>query len=632
MKFLKKLTYSLLFVFFVFPFLNTTIYAQKEFSVDAIITYNVQDSGKTVVTHDITLENNFSNLYATTYTLSFENIDIQNPSVYNQDGKAIPYNLEKENSTTKMVINFPDAVVGKGSQRHFIISYDNNNFAARTGEVWEVSIPKLDDNSSFRSYGVVLKIPSSFGLEAYISPKPFSSQINESGKVYSFTKNQILQSGISAGFGQFQVFTYTLSYHLENPLAKSAATQIALPPDTAFQKVYLQKISPKPENVSVDPDGNWLATYNLSPHERVDVNVSGSVQIFASFRSFPKPTDEELGSNLKATDYWQVDDLAIKVLADKLKTPKAIYNYVTKTLQYDFSRVQPNATRMGALDALKNPTKAICMEFTDLFIALARAAGIPAREINGYAYTENPELQPISLVADVLHAWPEYYDFEKGVWIPVDPTWGSTSGGTDYFDKLDLRHFTFVIHGKSSTQPYPPGSYKLGTNPQKDVFVSFGKLPEDRTTVPTVSIKRERIFPFFNSIYSVRIDNPGPQALYSLNPTIYFDAIAEDKSFIEVMPPFSNYHMSVTVPFSLLGKGSPNTIEVKVDGVSGSIVTNKAQVIINSLLIIFCFLIITTTLILFRLRKISILEFFAKIGRKVHARFAREPNSNKDSP
>ena len=167
-------------------------------------------------------------------------------------------------------------------------------------------------------------------------------------------------------------------------------------------------------------------------------------------------------------------------MALELKTPEAIYDYVVKTLKYDYSRVRANVERLGALAALKSPNTAICMKFTDLFIALARASGIPAREINGYAYTENPQIQPLSLVADVLHAWPEYYDKEEKVWIPIDPTWGSTTGGVDFFNKLDLRHFTFVIHGKDSVKPYAAGSYKLGTNPQKDVFVSFGSLPEVR--------------------------------------------------------------------------------------------------------------------------------------------------------
>ena len=129
------------------------------------------------------------------------------------------------------------------------------------------------------------------------------------------------------------------------------------------------------------------------------------------------------------------------------------------------------------------------MEFTDTFIALSRAAGIPAREINGYAYTENPHVQPMGMVSDVLHSWPEYYDKEKNFWVPIDPTWGNTTGGVDFFHKLDLRHFAFVIHGVDSSKPYPPGSYKLGANPQKDVYVSFGKLPKMRN--PKISIKSE---------------------------------------------------------------------------------------------------------------------------------------------
>lgn len=611
-----------------------SIYAQTEFAVDSTVTYAVQDTGKTVVTHNITLENNYSELYATTYALSLENIDVQNVNAQDSKGNSIPVDIQKDGSTTNIRVNFSDAVVGKGIQRHFLISYENGSFAVRTGEIWEVSIPKLSSASSFRSYKVILKIPISFGLEAYISPQPGSTQTVDTGITYVFNGDKIIQAGITAGFGQFQVFAFSLSYHLENPLNKTAQTQIALPPDTAFQKVYLQKIDPKPNNVSVDHDGNWIASYNLSVRQRVDVVVSGSVQIFASFRTFPKPTDQELSNNLHETDYWQVNDPKIKALASELKTPKAIYDYVSKTLKYDFSRVQPNVQRMGAVAALQNPTQAICMEFTDLFIAIARAAGIPAREVNGYAYTENPELQPLSLVADVLHAWPEYYDNDKSVWIPIDPTWASTSGGVDYFDKLDLRHFAFVLHGASSIMPYPPGSYKLGPNPQKDVYVSFGKLPANRDTNPLVSIIPVRTLPFLNSIYSVRVDNPGPQALYSTYLTVYFDGKEENRNYLEVLPPYANYQFNVNVPFSLLGKGSPNIIDVKVGASTASVATNKSQVIVNSLLGISAFLFVLIIAVLVKLKKITFKHFFATIAstrHKIHDRFTKKSPENKNN-
>lgn len=618
-----------IFVFLLLPglyFLPSAVLAENEFSVDSNVTYDIQETGKTVVTHGVTLENNFSNLYATTYTLSLENIDASNVKAFGDSGTVFPVELSKEGDRTDIKVVFPDASVGKGTQRHFNIVYENAAFAVRTGEVWEISIPRLGGQTNFRNYQLTLKIPKGFGLEAYVSPKPESRELTDSGYTYTFGKGSLIQTGITAGFGQFQVFSFNLSYHLENPLPKTSSTEIAIPPDTAFQKVYIQKIEPKPTNVSLDSDGNWIATYDLSPRQRVDILVSGSVQIFASFRSFPKPTGQTLNDSLKEDEYWQVSDPKIQELARNLKTPKAIYDYVSQTLKYDFSRVQPNVQRLGAVSALENPNQAICMEFTDLFIAIARAAGIPAREINGFAYTENPELQPLSLVADVLHAWPEYYDKDKGVWIPVDPTWGSTTGGIDFFNKLDLRHFAFVVHGKSSREPYPPGSYKLGPNPQKDVFVSFGQLPENRVSNPTVSIKPFRILPFFSSIYSVKVSNPGPAALYSVYPTIYYDSQEKTRDLISVLPPFSSNQIQVTLPYSFLGKDMPSVIKVAVGGSQAEALTNKKQIVVNSLIVVLIILIIIMAFIFIKVKKIKIMAFFAKIGS------SRKKNDAKPNP
>jgi hypothetical protein len=285
---------------------------------------------------------------------------------------------------------------------------------------------------------------------------------------------------------------------------------------------------------------------------------------------------------------------------------------------------------MGAVSALQNPNNAICMEFTDTFIAIARAAGIPAREVNGFAYTENPDLQPLGLVADVLHSWPEYYDKDKGAWIPIDPTWGSTTGGENFFDKLDLRHFTFVIHGKDSLKPYPPGSYKLGSNPQKDVYVSFGKLSTERLSKLNISLGGKTSLPFMGTSYSIKIENPGPSAMYSFYPVTYFDDLQKNRDFVEVLPPYANYLLAVKVPFSLLGKDTPDKVTISAEGSTLDIPTNKAQVILNSLLVLFAVFTGLLILILWRLKKISFNPLYVKIGA-IYAKFFRKTpkNSNK---
>jgi transglutaminase-like putative cysteine protease len=621
MKFWKFLFASLLCTLY-FVLSTNSVHADDAFAVDAVVTYKVENSGKTLVTHDVTLENLFSTLYATTYTLSLENIDAQNVVAKNSDGKTLQVDSQKDGTKLNLKLTFNDYIVGKGAKRHFTISYENGSFATKTGEVWEISIPRLSDQSTFRSYQVNLLVPDSFGQEAYISPQPISSGDFGGFKSYSFSKDKISSTGVTAGFGQFQVFSFNLFYHLENPLAINSQTEIALPPDTAFQKVYFSKIDPKPADVRIDEDGNWLAVYKLTPRQRVDVNIVGSVQIFASYRAFPKPSQAVLNDNLLPTGYWQSDNEQIKLLAVNLKTPEAIYDFVSKNLKYDTARVQPNVQRIGAVAALASPDQAICMEFTDLFIAIARAAGIPAREINGYAYTENKDLQPLSLVNDVLHAWPEYYDKDSGAWIPIDPTWGATSG-VDYFNKLDLRHFAFVIHGKSDTQPYPPGSYKLGTNPQKDVYVSFGQLPAERNSTPKFSVTVERNIPFLDILYSVKIYNPGPASLDAFYPTVYFDNVEHSRDFVQILPPYATYQTQIKIPFNFLGKNTPDNIKITVNESQFELSTNKTQVVVNSLLVVFILFIVIVILVMIRLKKINLGKITATIAG-IYAKIIRK--------
>lgn len=614
----KKLLTLLLSLTLIFTLFKSAR-AQEQFIIDAKVTYQVEEDATTNVDHQITIENRFSDLYVTSYSLTLKNIDPEKVSA-SQDGNSLPVTVNRKDGSFLITINFEDKVVGKGNSRTFNVTYEDDSFATRTGEVWEISIPRLSDEHTFRSYSVTLRTPLSFGKEAYISPQPVTRAEGDRYQIYTFEKSDVSNFGISAGFGEFQVFSFNLNYHLENPLSRRAAVEVAIPPDTAFQKMYYDAITPEPDSVTTDVDGNWIATYILDSRERIDVKASGSVQIFSKPRQLDSPSSSSLSNNLQSTEYWETTDPAISSLASQLQTPRAIYDYVVNNLSYSYDRVRPNVDRMGASMALDNPEQAICMEYTDLFIALARSAGIPAREINGYAYTENPEIQPLSLVADVLHAWPEYWDEEKGVWVPVDPTWGSTTGGVDFFDKLDLRHFTFVIHGESSTKPYPPGSYKLGPNPQKDVFVNFGQLPKDRKTSPNVTAEATGMFPVLGSTLKINITNPGPSALYDLPVKIYFDDTVEETYLVDELLPYASDEYSVKIPFSFLGTNTPEDVLVVAADSQVRVPTKKNQVIIYSLIAFFLLLIFIILMVFIRAKNITL--------KSVKARFNKLNNKN----
>jgi transglutaminase-like putative cysteine protease len=589
---LKKLIFLIIFLFVSV----TDVLASNEFLTDAEVEYAFDTTGRATVTHQIYLENAFPTIYATSYNFNINNIKADNIKVFEKDNE-ISSEIVGSDLNRVIRINFIEEVIGKGQKREFRIVYETSDLAERTGEVWEISIPKLSEPSEFRAYRVTAIVPDGFGNLAYLSPDASSVTKLDSETKYVFLKEDLLNSGIQAGFGLFQVFSFDLKYHIENPLNQNAETVIPVPPDTAFQKVYLTNIVPKPIEITRDIDGNWLAKYVLTSRQRVDIEATGYVQIYSKERPFSIPTNEELVTNLQPTSYWETDNPEIKGLTQTVHTPKEIYDFVLEKLNYDYQRVAPNVQRMGAVGALNNPNSAICMEFTDLFIALARAAGIPAREVNGYAYTENPEIQPLSLVADVLHSWPEYWDPQRNAWIPVDPTWGDTTGGVDFFDKLDLRHITFVNHGADPLKPYAPGSYKLGPNPQKDVFVSFAKLPDYTTEYINLKAETKERIPLIKNFVQVSVYNPGPKAEYDLKPKIYFDGTLTDQNeLIDYILPFSSHKFNINIPVSFLGITTPDKVSVKVKNESIEIPSYKTTAIINSLTLLLLILLIFTAI------------------------------------
>lgn len=542
-----------IFILFLISYFLSPIstLASAEFETSYQVRYQVNPNGTAQVSQDISLTNKLSNVYATQYTLYFESTKITNIKASDNQG-PLEVETSRTESTTQIKLKFKEEVVGTGKTLNFNLSYDALDLVFKTGQVWEITVPKLASATDIDNYQLELLVPANFGSLAYISPNPISTSQEGNFQVYHFTKNQIAQAGVRAAFGQFQVFDFILDYQLQNEHLTSIKTEIALPPDTAFQKVYYQSLEPKPDNVRVDEDGNWLARYTLSGNQKLNIQAIGKVKVFSQpQKDFLHPDPTTLQKNLREQEYWPVYHSLIQEKAMNLKSVEEVYNFVINHLSYDFERVKQGVERQGALVALEKPEQAICMEFTDLFITLSRAIGVPAREINGYAYTTNPKLRPLSLVADVLHSWPEYWDYEKKVWVPVDPTWEKTTGGVDYFNKTDLNHFVFAIHGVDSQLPAPAGSYRTEESGGKSIQVSFGKfegLPESKVEVEFAMPKI--ILGGLKNKADIAIHNLGPTAVYNLPTQITGEnlgvsVVSDENSTI--IPPFGKQQITVEI-------------------------------------------------------------------------------------
>lgn len=462
---MRKLFFRGFFVLFIFLFIPAKTFASDNFLTSYDVTYTISESGNTHITFAVSLENTTENWYASSYKIGIGFQNIKNVVASDADGLILP-TINKTDFGQNMELALNKKAVGLGKIASFNLSFDTPNVAKKNGNIWEINIPGITNQNSFSRFNVHLKVPSSFGEPAYIKPPQETLNLD-------FTKEQLGKSGISIAFGKKQTYSFSLNYHLKNPNLYPIETEIAIPPSTNNQDVFIDDINPKPINVIEDKDGNWLAKYRLMPSQKLNIEVNGKSQLFL-YPHKQEISDREFSEYLKEKPYWEINDSKIKQLASSLKTPAAIYNYVIKTLTYDFSRVTDNKPRLGAKKVLDNPSSAVCLEFTDLFIALARASGIPAREVDGFALTDNSKQRPLSLVKDILHAWPQYYDKDLQTWIMVDPTWGNTTEGVDYLNVLDFDHFSFVVKGYNSGYPIPPGGYKIsGYENVKDVHVDF---------------------------------------------------------------------------------------------------------------------------------------------------------------
>lgn len=590
----------------------TPVLAASEFIASYNVTYEALNTGSMFVTQDVSLTNRLSNIYATQYSFTLDKGQPKNITAFDSLG-PVRVTIEKEGEKNTIILHFNEQIVGRDKILKFTLKYEITDLVSQAGQIWEITLPKINNLPEIDSYTAFLKVPLSFGKLAYVSPNP-KTQKNEGGtQVFSFDKEQISQSGVVAAFGEMQVFDFTLTYHLSNPHLNHTETSIAFPPDTNYQKMIYQRIDPPPENMEVDEDGNWLGTYKLGPGGRKEIVAVGQVQIFAKPQfDLSQVLEKEgaLSKYLSPQRYWEVNNLEINALAQKLKEPRQIYDFVVKTLKYDYGRVRKGAERLGAASVLQNPQQAICTEYTDLFLTLARAAGIPARELNGYAYTNNPVLQPLSFVQDVLHAWPEYWDSQKQTWIQIDPTWQSTTGGIDYFTKLDLGHFVFAVHGLDSQWPAPAGAYKTKDEGsfQKDIKVEFGQ--PQKLTAPEVKVAfvfPQKMITEVPTEGKIRIINEGAQAIYNLNINItsrQLTLLSKPAYFLNVLPPFGSREIILKIGHQRLLSSGIGEIKVLVNNQEftssfpyKSLVVNYFLPLLGGTLVIIAILFITRKLI-----------------------------------
>lgn len=550
---MKKVFYNLLFIIL---FLTVCLHVNAaDFRADYQVEYNLDDnlqSNLTNVKFNITITNFSNEVFVKQFAITFpKDFTIRNIRALDDNGVVAP-EIQSDDLNTKIGLTFTNPVTGRDSVNHFYLDFTQDNIFKANGTAWEVILPTIA-NKADTTYKVIVNLPKGNSKKLSIA-KPNPSYISDSQAVW----DNPLTKTIYAVFGDKQTYKLDLTYHLKNPRIIPIETELALPPDTNLQKIFVEKLTPQPQSVYIDQDGNYMARYQLRPAENKLVTFTGFAQINSQSRSevnthYNRQPDLQY---LKTTDkYWQLPNASFA----KLKTSLDIYNFVTSTLSYDYGKRLPGNSRLGAKKILEDPSKAVCVEFTDLFIALARSKGIPARENEGYGFSQDPTFRPLSLISDVLHAWPEYYDSGKKTWVAIDPTWQNTSG-IDYFSSFDLNHVVFVIHGKNSEYPLPAGMYKIENS--KDVIIEpTTDLPVENNAIVVEAVDLpEKLSAKQHFAGKITVVNRGNVFAYGTTLSLAGREVKpswQDKR-IDILAPFQKKEIAV----DLIGK---NTVK-KING------------------------------------------------------------------
>lgn len=393
-----------------------------------------------------------------------------------KNGNNLNFEVE-ETSNGNLVIKVTiNQTITPQNNFKMILTYKSYGLIITSGLVRDMYIPAFSPDYVFEDaeqkevITTTVKIPESFGEINFARPANASKTENGVNTI-SFK-----QEDLKGNTGWIQVGTKQIfNFSIKQPYFASTTIplvfnryKIIIPRDLSSgpikQEVFFTKIFPAPDNVSLDENGNLIAEFKVPAVDDGEIIIEGYATISqdnsVNFRDSGSISDipqSIVDTNTKDAIFWEVDSEDIQKTKNEVvgsetnvyKVVESLYKYVVS--QIDYSQVKKFGIneRQGALSTLRGGA-AVCMEYSDLFIALVRAAGIPARAAFGSGYSSLEDSD--SSRNAINHQWAEVYIPSLESWIAVDTTWGENG---DLIIGGDLNHFYSHV---ASVDPETPST------------------------------------------------------------------------------------------------------------------------------------------------------------------------------
>lgn len=214
--------------------------------------------------------------------------------------------------------------------------------------------------------------------------------------------------------------SYTIEYVIVN---------LSFIPKDGFQEEVLDIQTEPPGEIK---EGSVIFKWDKPDEKELKFNVNSNIKSFNKIVEvkdkigFPlKDLPNEVEAYTKPSETIDsYDEEIIRKASEIIGGEDDLYSVVfklgdwtKKNVRYDLSTLTDGASQKASW-VLRNK-EGVCDELTNLFIAMNRALGIPAKFISGVAYTNAKEFEE----GFGPHGWAEVYFPEYG-WVPFDVTYG----------------------------------------------------------------------------------------------------------------------------------------------------------------------------------------------------------------
>ena len=311
-----------------------------------------------------------------------------------------------------------------GEQREVVVSKENYGIKEfYSVDLWVLSRPKIGDQKKSRTFECeTMEYPEVTSEIKAIGPALISGSKVKTYDILTRFKDvtlalRVLEDGrlwsVEAGEMEFRLEPESIAKNnLLIAMDSTKPTQIKNPIDEYerlnFIKLKISKdkpLSDMPESFQQGVVRNDERTFTVSLGPKTAIQQKLQKDDYAKYTAanFEYPASHP-----------EISSLARKIVDDAKTDDEKIWRiltFVSNALIDDYWSNSENV-----LDILRNQ-KGDCTEHAKLFVTLARASDLPAREALGLVYNNDEETPGFS-----GHAWAEVS--VDGHWVGVDPMWG----------------------------------------------------------------------------------------------------------------------------------------------------------------------------------------------------------------